>query len=87
MFVKRDGACLAAVVVIQDAGRRVLVVERVLDDNKDDDCNKKNKRDDRFNHQTSSLVCAESVNLAMGVPRQRAVEAATEGNRRNERKQ
>lgn len=69
MFVNCDGAPLAAVVAIQDAERRILVVDRVLDDNKDDDCNNKNKGDDRFNHEASSLICAEPVDLAMGVPR------------------
>lgn len=59
--------------------------ERVLDDNKDDNCNDKKKGDDRFDHQASSLVSAETVDLAVGVPRKGAVEAATEGNGRNER--
>lgn len=65
----------------------VLVVDPVLDDNEDDDCNNGKEGDDRFDHQALSLFSAETVDLAAGVPRQRAVEAATEGNRRNEREE
>lgn len=86
VFVNRDVARLAPVVVIQGSRRKILV-ERVLDDNKDDDCKNKKKGNDCFDHQASSLICAETVDLAMGVPRQRAVEAATESNRRNEREE
>lgn len=86
VFVNRDEARLVSVFVVQGSGRRILVVERILDDNKDNDCNNKKKCDDRLDQQASSLVCAEAVDLAMGVPRQRAIEAAAEGDRRNERK-
>ena len=79
-------APLAIVVVFQGLWRRILVVDRVLDDNEDSDCNNREQGDYRFDHQAFSLVCAETDDLAVSVPRQRAVEAATEGNWRNERK-
>jgi hypothetical protein len=70
----------------KDHGAVFLFLEPVLDDNEDDDCNDREKSDDRLEQEASSLVCAETVDLAVGVPREGAVEAATEGNRRNERK-
>lgn len=44
------------------------MVEPVPDDNIDHYCNNRKKGDGRFDHETSSLVCAETVDLAVSVP-------------------
>lgn len=61
------------------------MMDHVRENDKDNDGNENKPRDNHLGQKDASLLDAESINFAMGVPGQRGIEATPERNRREER--